>query len=204
VNAAYLLEEVFVPEVKRLHPPAVKKTSLFQAVVTSSVSGTRPPLPSSPVAQGGHGVERHDSTESAHATAVASTAGVAAASASSWTHVEAIERLMLRLYTMSSTVDARSLLKLGDFHYYGMAGLEASPPKAATLYRRAASEGRVAQAAFNLGYMHEFGVGLPQDLHLAKRYYDEALLASPKVRTVVFVCLSVAVWCHGMSMHSCP
>lgn len=28
------------------------------------------------------------------------------------------------------------------------------------------------QALFNLGYMHEYGAGLPQDLHLAKRFYD--------------------------------
>jgi SEL1 protein len=28
---------------------------------------------------------------------------------------------------------------------------------------------------FNLGYMHEHGQGLPLDLHLAKRYYDQAL-----------------------------
>lgn len=32
-----------------------------------------------------------------------------------------------------------------------------------------------AQAMFNLGYMHEHGHGLPFDLHMAKRYYDEAL-----------------------------
>lgn len=32
-----------------------------------------------------------------------------------------------------------------------------------------------AQAMFNLGYMHEHGQGLPLDLHLAKRYYDQAL-----------------------------
>lgn len=32
-----------------------------------------------------------------------------------------------------------------------------------------------AQAMFNLGYMYEHGQGLPFDLHLAKRYYDQAL-----------------------------
>lgn len=32
-----------------------------------------------------------------------------------------------------------------------------------------------SQAIFNLGYMHEHGQGLPYDLHLAKRYYDQAL-----------------------------
>jgi hypothetical protein len=27
---------------------------------------------------------------------------------------------------------------------------------------------------FNLGFMHEFGAGVPQDLQLAKRFYDMA------------------------------
>lgn len=27
---------------------------------------------------------------------------------------------------------------------------------------------------FNLGFMHEFGVGVPQDLQLAKRFYNMA------------------------------
>jgi SEL1 protein len=34
------------------------------------------------------------------------------------------------------------------------------------------------QAMFNLGLMHQFGTGLPRDLHLAKRYYDMALSTS--------------------------
>lgn len=29
-----------------------------------------------------------------------------------------------------------------------------------------------AQALFNLGFMHQFGAGLPKDHHLAKRFYD--------------------------------
>jgi TPR repeat protein len=33
---------------------------------------------------------------------------------------------------------------------------------------------------FNLGYMYERGLGLPRDLHLAKRYYDLALEAAPE------------------------
>jgi SEL1 protein len=35
-----------------------------------------------------------------------------------------------------------------------------------------ASEMRNPQAYFNLGFMHQFGLGLPQDFHLAKRFYD--------------------------------
>ena len=39
---------------------------------------------------------------------------------------------------------------------------------------------------FNLGYMHELGHGMPQDIHLAKRFYDMAADTSTdaKVRLV--------------------
>ena len=43
-----------------------------------------------------------------------------------------------------------------------------------------ASQHRSAQAMFNLGLMHEHGIGLPKDLHLAKRYYDMVLSTDPK------------------------
>ncbi len=33
---------------------------------------------------------------------------------------------------------------------------------------------RSAEAMFNLGFMHEFGVGVPKDLQLALRFYNMA------------------------------
>src|SRR5688500_15309749 len=48
-----------------------------------------------------------------------------------------------------------------------------------------------AQAAFNLGYMYEYGQGLPKDLHLAKRYYDATVERNPG--TVIFICCSFIV-----------
>lgn len=56
--------------------------------------------------------------------------------------------------------------------------------KAANYYKAAKSQphihssqaGAVAQALFNLGYMHEHGIGVEKDLFLAKRYYDDALV----------------------------
>lgn len=59
-------------------------------------------------------------------------------------------------------------LKMGDYYFYGL-GTNVDESKAAAYYR-AASDLRDAQATFNLGYMHQHGIGLPQDLHLAKRY----------------------------------
>ena len=43
---------------------------------------------------------------------------------------------------------------------------------AAKYYRSAATDLQSARANFNLGFMHEWGLGLAQDFPLAKRYYD--------------------------------
>ena len=63
---------------------------------------------------------------------------------------------------------------------------------AAQYYRKAAEEHKSARANFNLGFMHEWGLGLTQDFPLAKRHYDlageEASIAS-----------SIALW--AMSAH---
>lgn len=45
---------------------------------------------------------------------------------------------------------------------------------AAQYYRKAAEEHNSARANFNLGFMHEWGMGLSQDFPLAKRHYDLA------------------------------
>lgn len=50
-----------------------------------------------------------------------------------------------------------------------------------------------AQAMFNLGYMHEHGQGLPYDLHLAKRYYDQALENDPAAKLPVSLAL-MSLW----------
>lgn len=50
-----------------------------------------------------------------------------------------------------------------------------------------------AQAMFNLGYMHEHGQGLPFDLHLAKRYYDQALSIDSAAKLSVTLALA-SLW----------
>lgn len=67
-----------------------------------------------------------------------------------------------------------SLVKMGDYYLYGI-GTEKDLAKAVQCYQGAADYTQSAQALFNLGWMHENGVGLKQDYHLAKRYYDQAL-----------------------------
>ena len=76
--------------------------------------------------------------------------------------------------------NVRSLLRIGDAYYFGNgvdAGVDRN--KSAVVYLQA-SQKRSAQAMFNLGTMHEHGLGLPKDLHLAKRYYDMVLSSDPK------------------------
>jgi SEL1 protein len=114
-------------------------------------------------------------------------------------------RVALTYWTRSAAqrnVDA--LVKVGDYHYYGI-GMEVDPAnettadrqsrleKAANYYQSASETQASALAMWNLGWMHENGmgvaqvrghptVGMPQshmfsikDFHLAKRYYDLAL-----------------------------
>jgi SEL1 protein len=67
-----------------------------------------------------------------------------------------------------------SMVKMGDY-YLGGIGTQVDMEKAASCYTAASEYHQSAQALYNLGWMHENGVGLDQDFHLAKRYYDHAL-----------------------------
>lgn len=42
---------------------------------------------------------------------------------------------------------------------------------------------------FNLGYMHEQGLGMARDMHLAKRCYDRAAETSPDAKVPVALAL---------------
>ena len=71
-----------------------------------------------------------------------------------------------------------SVRMLGDYAFYGYTGRE-DLSTAAKLYQQA-SDLSDGQSMFNLGYMHEHGLGLPRDFHLAKRYYDLTLSTAPE------------------------
>lgn len=49
---------------------------------------------------------------------------------------------------------------------------------AAAAYQKAKDQS--SEALFNLGMMHVIGRGLPVDLHLAKRYFDQSKAGSPE------------------------
>ncbi|KAK3680455.1 ERAD-associated protein [Vermiconidia calcicola] len=67
-----------------------------------------------------------------------------------------------------------SLVKMGDYYLSGI-GTAISPENAAACYQAAAETMQSAQAMWNLGWLHENGIGIEQDFHLAKRFYDQAL-----------------------------
>ena len=67
-----------------------------------------------------------------------------------------------------------SLVKMGDYYLAGI-GTDPDVDKAVQCYQGASEYQQSAQALYNLGWMHENGVGLDQDFHLAKRFYDLAL-----------------------------
>nr|XP_045757305.1 protein sel-1 homolog 1 isoform X1 [Mirounga angustirostris] len=79
-------------------------------------------------------------------------------------------------------------VKLGDYHFYGF-GTDVDYETAFIHYRLASEQQHSAQAMFNLGYMHEKGLGIKQDIHLAKRFYDMAAEASPDAQVPVFLAL---------------
>ena len=70
------------------------------------------------------------------------------------------------------------------------------------VYGEAAAR-RNAQALFNLGFMHEYGAGLPQDLHLAKRHYDKAAAAQPDAPGAARLAL-LSLWVHGAWLKVTP
>ncbi|KAJ5184484.1 Tetratricopeptide-like helical [Penicillium cf. griseofulvum] len=84
-------------------------------------------------------------------------------------------RLALIYWTRSSKqANIDSLVKMGDYYLSGT-GTPVDADKASTCYHNAAEAHHSAQGYWNLGWMHENGVAVDQDFHMAKRYYDLAL-----------------------------
>jgi SEL1 protein len=73
-------------------------------------------------------------------------------------------------------------VKLGDYYFAGLVAdtdaADAHHPQSTPDYKRAARQYRrssSARARFNLGWMHEHGLGVPKDLKEAARLYESAL-----------------------------
>jgi SEL1 protein len=81
-----------------------------------------------------------------------------------------------------------SLVKMGDWYLYGYGVDSPDPAKAAACYQTAV-ESMSAMGMWNLGWCHENGVGVEQDFHLAKRYYDMAAMANAEAALPVALSL---------------
>ncbi|KIV97343.1 hypothetical protein PV10_01105 [Exophiala mesophila] len=139
--------------------------------------------------------------------------------------------LALTYFTRSAKQDnVDSLLKMGDYYLSsGTAAAALSSPsptasndksdsesgpalspnansnleKAAQCYTTAAETHHSAQALWNLGWMHENGIGtVTQDYHMAKRYYDLALEMNKEATfpvTLALWKLRARSWWNGVS-----
>ena len=79
-------------------------------------------------------------------------------------------------------------LRLGDYYYYGK-GTHVDYQQAASHYKYASEVSHNPQAMFNLAFMHEKGLGLRKDMHLAKRFYDLASETSAEAQVPVALAL---------------
>ncbi|KAK1325266.1 hypothetical protein QJS10_CPA01g00393 [Acorus calamus] len=107
------------------------------------------------------------------------------------TDMERHQRTHALWWQASEQGNEHAALLIGDAYYYGR-GTEKDYEHAAEAYMHAQSQSN-AQAMFNLGYMHEHGHGLPFDLHLAKRYYDQAVEKDPAAKLPVTLALA-SLW----------
>ena len=82
-----------------------------------------------------------------------------------------------------------SMIKMGDYYFNGF-GVKTDLEKAASCYDSAQDMQHSSQAAWNLAWMHENGVGIDKDYHLAWRYYMMAWDISPESYLPVRLSLS--------------
>ena len=121
------------------------------------------------------------------------TPNTAAAAASS----SQISTLALALYQRAAEQGSTAaLIRLGDAHWYGR-GAPKDWKKAVSAYNEAGKKNS-ARGLFNLGIAHTWGAGAVKDAHLAKRYFDRAVVAEPDaalaVQLSLFLLRSQAVW----------
>ncbi|RLN90898.1 hypothetical protein BBJ28_00000329 [Nothophytophthora sp. Chile5] len=116
---------------------------------------------------------------------------------------EASERQGLKYLYLASEEngDKEVLVRIGDYHYYGLAGLRKDPIVALRWYSRASAEG-VDVGAYNVGHMYEFGDGVKANLARAERYYNRVLELSSDSTEIYLVVrfalarLSLRKWLH--------
>jgi hypothetical protein len=97
-------------------------------------------------------------------------------------------RALLLLRLSAAQGNAGAYMTMGDLSYYGHSGRPPDGREAASHYEHAAHL-KDPRAIFNMGTLYEFGVGVPQDFHLAKRYYDQAAESSAEAHVPATIAL---------------
>ena len=91
-------------------------------------------------------------------------------------------------YWMRSAAQGSSYsrIKVGDYFYYGL-GTPVDYQMAVIYYRKASEFRYSAQALFNLGYLHEKGLGVKQDTRTARLYYSMAATIDDEAKVPTFL-----------------
>ena len=92
-------------------------------------------------------------------------------------------------------------MRLGDFAYYGWAG-PVDLAEALRLYSDASGH---PQAAFNLGFMHEYGIACTADLAAARGWYAKAMASgSDEAYWSAGLALAKLELLEGLGLHGMP
>lgn len=118
-------------------------------------------------------------------------------SSSSSSSSSQISTLALALYQRAAEQGSTAaLIRLGDAHWYGR-GASREWKKAVSAYNEAGKKNS-ARGLFNLGIAHTWGAGAVRDAHLAKRYFDRAVVVEPDaalaVQLSLFLLRTQAIW----------
>ncbi|KAF4130961.1 Sel1 repeat [Phytophthora infestans] len=85
--------------------------------------------------------------------------------------------------------DRETLVRIGDYQYYGLAGLRKDSKAAIRWSSRASAKG-VEVGAYNVGHRYEFGDGVDVNVERAQRYYYRVLELSTDTMTVQLAILN--------------
>lgn len=122
-----------------------------------------------------------------------------AAGASEAAVTVAARRARVRLVDAAEQSSAIAHRLLGDLYAAGHGVDAGGSAERAVAFYQAASARRDPEATFALGYMHQHGLGVPVDAHLAKRYYDLAAQLDPRASAASMFALVVLAAQHSYS-----
>ncbi|XP_054759543.2 protein sel-1 homolog 1-like [Lytechinus pictus] len=103
---------------------------------------------------------------------------------------ETYQRALLHWQRAAAQGYTHARVKLGDYHYYGY-GTDVDYEAAALHYRLAFEQQHNAQAMFNLGYMHEQGLGLKRvSMMMSSLFY---LYSSFCISTLIVIIILIII-----------